>query len=37
MRLHGLLEALKPGSYQVNGPPLSSASDPVLIAVFQCR
>jgi voltage-gated potassium channel Kch len=35
MRLHGLLEALDPGSYQVQGPPLSSRSDVTLVAVFQ--
>jgi voltage-gated potassium channel Kch len=35
MRLHGLLEALDPGSYQTNGPPLSGRSDPMLVAVFQ--
>jgi voltage-gated potassium channel Kch len=35
MRLHGLLEAWDPGSYQVQGPPLSSRSDMTLVAVFQ--
>ena len=35
MRLHGLLEAWDPGSYQAQGPPLSSRSDLALIAVFQ--
>jgi voltage-gated potassium channel Kch len=35
MRLHGLLEAWVPGSYQASGPPLSGASDPGLIAIFQ--
>ena len=35
MRLHGLLEALDPGSYQANGPPLSAYSDVMLVAIFQ--
>jgi voltage-gated potassium channel Kch len=35
MRLHGLLEALSPGSYHTDGPPLSERSDVTLIAVFQ--
>jgi len=35
MRLHGLLEALDPGSYQANGSPLAASSDVMLIAVFQ--
>jgi voltage-gated potassium channel Kch len=35
MRLHSLLEALDPGSYQANGPPLSSCSDVMLVAIFQ--
>jgi voltage-gated potassium channel Kch len=35
MRLHGLLEALEPGSYQANGPPLSACSDVMLVAIFQ--
>jgi voltage-gated potassium channel Kch len=35
MRLHSLIEALDPGSYQVNGPPLSACSDVVLAAIFQ--
>jgi voltage-gated potassium channel Kch len=35
MRLHGLLEALEPGSYQATGPPLSGRSDLVLVAIFQ--
>ena len=35
MRLHGLLEALHPGSYQVGGPPLSGYSDVMLVATFQ--
>ena len=35
MRLHGLLEALTPGAYQANGPPLSACSDMMLVAIFQ--
>jgi voltage-gated potassium channel Kch len=35
MRLHALLEALQPGSYQTNGPPLSTRSDVMLMATFQ--
>jgi voltage-gated potassium channel Kch len=35
LRLHGLLEALAPGSYQTSGPPLSACSDAMLIAIFQ--
>jgi voltage-gated potassium channel len=35
MRLHGLLEALWPGSYHTDGPPLSERSDTMLTAVFQ--
>jgi hypothetical protein len=35
MRLHGLLEALFPGSYHADGPPLSERSDVMLTAVFQ--
>ena len=35
MRLHGLIEALEPGSYQTNGPPLSAGSDVMLVATFQ--
>jgi voltage-gated potassium channel Kch len=34
-RLHGLLEALYPGSYHVDGPPLSERSEVTLIAIFQ--
>jgi hypothetical protein len=34
-RLHGLLEASIPGSYHVEGPPLSERPDAVLNAVFQ--
>ncbi len=35
LRLHGLLEALWPGSYHTDGPPLSERSDMMLTAVFQ--
>jgi voltage-gated potassium channel Kch len=35
MRLHGLFEALWPGSYHADGPPLSERSDMMLVAVFQ--
>jgi voltage-gated potassium channel Kch len=35
MRLHGLIEASLPGSYRVDGPPLSERSDLQLLAVFQ--
>jgi hypothetical protein len=34
-RVHGLLEALSPGSYHADGPPLSERSDLMLDAVFQ--
>jgi len=34
-RLHGLIEALWPGSYHADGPPLSERSDVMLNAVFQ--
>jgi voltage-gated potassium channel Kch len=35
MRLHTLLEAWDPGSYQANGLPLSARSDVMLVAIFQ--
>ena len=35
VRLHGLLEALFPGSYHTDGPPLSGRSDTRLVATFQ--
>jgi voltage-gated potassium channel Kch len=35
LRLHGLLEALWPGSYHTDGQPFSERSDMMLIAVFQ--
>src|SRR5262249_42957017 len=34
-RLHFLLEALYPGSYHADGPPLSERSNVMLTAVFQ--
>jgi voltage-gated potassium channel Kch len=34
MRVHGLLEALSPGSYHAD-PPISERSDAMLVAVFQ--
>jgi voltage-gated potassium channel Kch len=35
MRSHALIEALDPGSYQANGPPLSASSGPMRVAIFQ--
>lgn len=35
MRLHGLIEALLPGSYRVDGPPLAERSGLQLLATFQ--
>jgi voltage-gated potassium channel Kch len=35
MRLHGLIEASLPGSYRIDGPPLSERSDLQLLSVFQ--
>jgi voltage-gated potassium channel Kch len=35
MRLHALLDALAPGSYQANGPPLSASSGAMRVAIFQ--
>lgn len=35
MRVHGLLEALSPGSYHADGPPLVERSDISLVALFQ--
>ncbi|MFN8642252.1 MAG: potassium channel family protein [Candidatus Binatia bacterium] len=35
MRVHALLEALTPGSYSVQGPPLSLRSDAELRGIFQ--
>jgi hypothetical protein len=37
MRLHGLLEALDPGSYQVSGPPLSGCSNATLVGRVAAR
>jgi len=34
-RIHGLIEALSPGSYHVDGPPLAERPDLTLIATFQ--
>jgi hypothetical protein len=34
-RVHGLLEALSPGSYHADGPPLAERSNEMLVAVFQ--
>lgn len=34
-RLHALIEALHPGSYQTTGPPLIERPDEILIATFQ--
>ena len=34
-RLHALLEALYPGSYHADGPPLAERSDAALTAIFQ--
>jgi voltage-gated potassium channel len=34
-RVHGLIEALLPGSYHVEGPPLSERSDAMVVATFQ--
>jgi voltage-gated potassium channel Kch len=35
MRVHGLLEALSPGSYHMDVPSISERSDAMLVAVFQ--
>src|SRR5262245_53320234 len=34
-RVHGLIEALSPGSYHTDGPPLSERSNMKLVALFQ--
>ena len=34
-RVHGLLEALYPGSYHADGPPLAERSNDMLVATFQ--
>ena len=33
--VHGLIEALRPGSYRTDGPPFSERSDAMLVANFQ--
>lgn len=35
MRMHGLLEAWQPGSYQANGVPLGGRPEPEMVAAFQ--
>jgi voltage-gated potassium channel Kch len=35
MRMHGLIEALRPDSYRTSGPPFSERSDDMLVANFQ--
>jgi voltage-gated potassium channel Kch len=35
MRVHALIEALRPDSYRTNGPPFSERSDTMLVAGFQ--
>ena len=35
MRLHGLLEALVPGSYHTDGPPFAERSESMVVATFQ--
>ena len=35
MRVHGLIEALRPGSYGTHGLPLSQGTDAMLVASFQ--
>src|SRR5262245_38706998 len=35
MRMHGLIEALRPDSYRTDGPPFSERSDAMLVASFQ--
>ena len=35
MRVHGLIEALRPDSYRTDGPPFSMRSDEMLVANFQ--
>jgi voltage-gated potassium channel Kch len=35
MRMHGLIEALVPGSYHAEGPPLSERADAFVSATFQ--
>lgn len=35
MRVHGLIEAVEPGSFGTNGPPFSERSDAMVLASFQ--
>ena len=35
VRVHGLIEALRPDSYRTDGPPLSGRSDAMVLASFQ--
>src|SRR5262249_54498420 len=35
MRVHRLIEALRPDSYRTDGPPFSQRSDEMLVATFQ--
>ena len=35
VRVHGLIEALRPDSYRTDGPPFSQRSDAMLLASFQ--
>ena len=35
MRVHGLIEALRPDSYRMHGLPLSQGTDAMLVASFQ--
>jgi voltage-gated potassium channel Kch len=35
MRVHGLIEALRPDSYRTDGPPFSERSEAMLVASFQ--
>ena len=35
VRMHGLIEALHPDSYRMDGPPLSERSDAMVLASFQ--
>lgn len=34
-RVHALIEAVSPGAYQVNGPPLREQPEPIAVATFQ--
>lgn len=35
MRLHGLVEAVTPGAYRVDGAPLAQRPEPAVVALFQ--